>query len=118
MLLRTNILNSIMRGIKECHGYIFLQTSSLHEPWYWTFRCLALRERELVKNKYRLAVVKSPKRDPIIIQPNSKVTTEGYTDKMLPYNQTMALIQTTEKSLIPSDLDIIPHQLEYKENQC
>lgn len=61
--------------------------------------------------------MKSPKRDPIIIQPNSKVTTEGYTDKMLPYNQTMALIQRTEKSLIPSDLDIIPHQLEYKQQQ-
>lgn len=70
-----------------------------------------------MKNKYRLAVVKSAERDPIIIQPNSEVTIEGYTNKMLPYNQTIALIQTTEKSVIPSDLDIIPHLVEYKQQQ-
>lgn len=61
--------------------------------------------------------MKSAERDPIIIPPNSEVTTEGYTDKMLPYNQTMALIQTTEKSVIPSDVDIIPHLVEYKQQQ-
>lgn len=43
VLLGTNILNSIMRERKECHGERFLQTSRLYEPWYWTFRCLALR---------------------------------------------------------------------------
>lgn len=100
VLLGTNILNSIMGGIKECHGERFLQISRLHEPWYWTFRCLALRERELVKNKYRLAVIKSAERNPITIQPNSEVTIEGYADKMFPYKQTMAIIQTTEKSAI------------------
>lgn len=113
VLLGTNILNSIMGGIKECHGERFLQISRLHEPWYWTFRCLALRERELVKNKYRLAVIKSAERNPITIQPNSEMTIEGYADKMFPYKQTMAIIQTTEKSAIPADLDIIPNLVDY-----
>lgn len=36
---------------------------------------------------------------------------------MLPYNETMVLIQTTEKSVIPSDLDIILHLVEYKQQQ-
>lgn len=113
VLLGTNILNSIMGGIEEHHGDRYMQTTKLHEPWFWTFRCLATREKELVKNKYRLAVIKSAERNPITIQPNSEVTVEGYADKMFPYKQTMAIIQTTEKSAFPADLDIISNLVEY-----
>lgn len=49
VLLGTNIHNSIMGGMRKYHGDIYMRTK-LHEPWFWTFRCLATREKELVKN--------------------------------------------------------------------
>lgn len=101
-----------MGGIREYHGDRYMQTTKLHEPWFWTFRGLATREKELVKNKYRLAVIKSAERNPINIQPNSEVTIEGYADKMFLYKQTMPIIQTPDKSANPADLDIIPNLVE------
>lgn len=34
VLLGTNILNSIMEGIKEYHGDRYMQTTKLHVPWF------------------------------------------------------------------------------------
>ena len=96
-----------MEGIKKDHGDIFLQTSKLHEPWYWTFRCLSVREKQFVKNKYRLSVVKSAERESVLIPPNSEIQIQEYADKILPYNLTLALLQSTEKSVIPTDFDVI-----------
>jgi hypothetical protein len=70
----------------------------------------------LIKNNYRLGILKSAKRYPIIIPPNGEVTIEGYADKTLPYHQTVALIQAAEKSVIPKDLDIIPNLVDYNYN--
>ena len=68
-----------------------------------TFRCLSLREKQLVKNKYRLTVVKSAERESVLIPPNSEIQIQVYADKILPYNQTLALLQSTEKSVIPTE---------------
>lgn len=73
------------------------------------------REKQLVKNKYRLAVtvVTSAERESVLIPPNSSIQIQGYADEILPYNQSLALLQSTEKSIIPTDLDIIPQLVNY-----
>jgi hypothetical protein len=96
-----------MGETKNTNGEGYLQTAKLHEPWFRTFRCLSLQEEELIKNNYRLGVLKSAERNPIIIPPNREMTIERYAYKTLPYHQTVALIQATGKSVIPKDLDII-----------
>lgn len=89
------------------HGTRFLQ-ANITTPWYLSFRCLSLREKELKRNKYQLAIVKSAESKSIIIPPNSEVVIQGYLDKQLPYQPVCALLQPTEKSTIHSDLDIAP----------
>jgi hypothetical protein len=48
----------IMNTYKEKHGERFLQTSKLTTPWYSSFRCILLRDKELNRNNNKLAIVK------------------------------------------------------------
>jgi hypothetical protein len=50
ILLGTNIFTSIINTYKEKHGERFLQTSKLTTPWYSSFRCSLLRDKELNRN--------------------------------------------------------------------
>ena len=119
VLLGTNIIRTFLENTQQQNGQKFLQETALKTPWYLAFRSIHLRERELSKKNFRLAIVKSAEQNIILIPPNSQVTIQGYTDRKSPYQTTCALLQTTKDSRIPSDLDIEPTIAiyDYKERQ-
>ena len=71
VLLGTNILEQFLNMSREKLGQGFLQAAKLHTPWYLSFRCMVLREKELARRKNRLGIVKSAENRNIIVQPNS-----------------------------------------------
>ena len=75
---------------------------------------MSLRDRELERRKNCLAVVKSAEIKPIRIGPNSEVVIKGYTDKEIPYQSVCTIVQPTEGSTIPDDLDITPALFPYR----
>lgn len=119
VLIGTNILQNLMDVTKQEFGSRFLQDAAIYTPWYLAFRCIALRERELHRHGYVLGLVKSAETDRVIIPPNSHVTILGYLDKKIPYHQVTVMMQQSEKSCIPSDVDIEAtlHQYVYEECQ-
>lgn len=82
------------------------QQTALQTPWFLAFRSLRLRENELIKQNYRLAVVKSAEQRKVIIHSNSQVVIKGYADREIPYQSTRAFLQSTKFSRVPGDLDI------------
>ena len=71
VLLGTNILEQFLDMSREKIGHRFLRAAKLHTPWYLSFRCMVLREKELARRKNRLEIVKSAENRNIIVQPNS-----------------------------------------------
>lgn len=114
ILLGTNILSLQMSAVQQNFGRKYLQIAPLHTPWYLAFRCLSLREKEMIKNNNRIALVRSAERKKIIIPANSSITLSGYIEKEVDYFPTCALLQQTHNSAIPADFDITPGVVNYK----
>jgi hypothetical protein len=76
---------SAMDDAEQRFGVRFLPETALFTPWYLTFRCLLLREKELHKRSYKLAMIKCAENKRIQIPPNKDVTIQGYTAHELPY---------------------------------
>ena len=112
-IIGTNILNELLTECKDNFGEQFLQKAKLHTPWYLSFRCLVVREKELKRNKNRLAVIRNASAEKIIVHPNESIHIRGYTDKEIDYHPTSAMIQETEDSSLPSDIDITPGMVHY-----
>lgn len=74
---------------------------------------MTIREKELARNNNRLGIVESAENFCISIPPNSTVSISGYIDKAIPYQSTTAVLQATSRSVIPSDLDIVPSLTDY-----
>jgi hypothetical protein len=55
-----------------------------------TLRCITLQEKELKKNKNRLALVKNAELNKITIPPNTVLEIQGYCDKETQYCSTSA----------------------------
>ena len=72
-----------------------------------------IREKELKKNKQRLAVIRSAELDNVSIPPNSTVTVQCVKSKKLDYHPTCAMLVPTEKSVLPDDFDITPAVVHY-----
>lgn len=113
LLLGTNVLTEFLNSCKYELGDNFLHRAELHTPWYLAFRCLVVRDKELKKNKHRLAVIKSAERENISVPANSTVTIKGVTSKELDYRPTCAMLVQTEKSVLPDDFDITPAVVHY-----
>ena len=113
LLIGTNILDELLLHCKSELGENFLQNSALHTSWYLAFRCMVVRQRELKKNKNRLAFIRSAEPRHITIPANSCVTIKGITSKELEYKQTCAMMTETEDSILPSDFDITPAVITY-----
>jgi hypothetical protein len=114
LLIGTNILNELNTECKENFGQLYLQKASLHTPWYLAFRCIVVREKELKRNKHRVAVIRSAEQNNIHIGPNESINISGYTDKELDYKPTCALLQESEESSLPNYLDIAPTVIHYQ----
>ena len=70
IIIGTNILNIFYEECRQNFGEQYLQKADLHTPWYLSFRCLTLREKEIKKNKNRIAIVRSAEKQKIILGPN------------------------------------------------
>ena len=81
VLIGTNILDEIEKDCKAQHGEQYLQRANLKTPWYITLRCLSIRQRELKKNKNRIAIVRSAETTKLTIGPNQSISVKGYLDK-------------------------------------
>ena len=112
IILGTNIFSHFMKTCQQEHGTRFLQRANLHTPWYLAFRCITLREKMLMKNKFKLGVVLNAEYKNIIIQPNHEVVVSGYVDQDIPYKCTIAMMHPTDIAAIPEDIDIAPTQLD------
>ena len=120
LLIGTNILDSMLCDLQNQHGERFLQNANLKTPWYLTFRCITLREKELSKNQNRLALVKSlePHKITTSIPPNTTLKIQGNLDKELLYKETPSFLQSSPLASDNQDLDIEPqlYQYIYKNN--
>ena len=47
VLIGTNIISRLIDLTRDEFGTRYLQEANLHTPWYMSFRCMALRQREL-----------------------------------------------------------------------
>ena len=66
-------MQSIIDFYKEQHGTRFLQSSNLVTPWYFTFRSITLREKELARHNNTLAIVNKRLPGACIRSPGSKL---------------------------------------------
>ena len=81
VLLGTNILDELMDNCKIIHGQQYLQCANLQTPWFLAFKAITVRDRELRRNKNRLAIVRCAENTNIILGPNESRYIHGYTDK-------------------------------------
>ena len=102
--------------LKNEHGEQILQISNLTTPWYLSFRCILLRERELQKNNNRIGLIRTDGTKSITITPNTSITVNGYVDKKIPYQNTPAIVQSTTLAK-HSDYDIEPSLIQYHHKQ-
>lgn len=102
----THFIKNVMNCVKQQNGERFLQNTQMKTTWYLAFRCVALQEKE--RNRIILGIVKSAETHSIIIPPNKEVTITGFIDRQIPYQPVCAVLQKTNKSVIPDDLDISP----------
>ena len=113
VLLGNNVLLEFLNNCKENLGVNFLQNADLHTPWYLAFRRMVVREKELKKNKNRLALVRSAEIKNITIPANSTVTIQGVTAKEIDHKPLCALLVQTEDSIISNDFDVTPAVINY-----
>jgi hypothetical protein len=93
---------------KQNFGEQFLQKAQLHTSGYLSFRCLVLREKELKKNKDRLAIIRNATPHRLIIHPNETLNIQGYMDKEIDYHPTVAITQKYKESSLPDYIDVTP----------
>ena len=114
LLLGTNILEQFLDSTRERNGVKFLQTAKLLTPWYLSFRCMVLREKELERNGNRLGLVKSAETKNVVVKPNSTVIIAGEVDHAISYKPTCALLQPVKNNKVTSLLDIGPTLVNYE----
>lgn len=114
VIIGTNILEPLSEKCKKSFGLQYLQKAPLHTPWYLSFRCLTVREKELKKYKNKIAIVKSAETNRIILGPNETIDIEAYTDRELDCGQTYVMVHETEDSSLPNFIDITPTVLNYR----
>ncbi|MCG8035390.1 MAG: DDE-type integrase/transposase/recombinase [Candidatus Thiodiazotropha taylori] len=114
LLLGTNVLSEFLSNCRKTLGENFLQNAALYTPWFLAFRCITVRQRELRRNKNRLAVVRCAESANVTIPSNSTVTVRGVCSKEIDHKPTSAILVQTEDSVIPDDFDITPAVIQYE----
>ena len=113
ILLGTNILNELRENCKNVHGQKYLQKGNLETPWYLAFRAMTVREKTLIRNKNRVAVVRCAEASKIILGPNESKDFHGFTDREIDHQTTSAILHESEESSLPSYIDITPSVITY-----
>ena len=117
VIIGTNILQELLDDCRQTFGVSFLQKANLHTPWYLSFRSLVVRDKELKRNRNRLAIIRSAAADRIILRPNESFDIPGIIDKEIEYPDTTAIIQESTDSSIPDFIDIAPAVIQYRYRQ-
>ena len=58
ILLGKNVLAEFLANCRETTDENFLQNAALFTPWYLAFRCITARQRQLKRNKNKLALIR------------------------------------------------------------
>lgn len=111
ILLGTNFLKRAMESCGNEGGVRFLQRLTDHSSWRLAFQCIGLREKQLARDKGRVAIVRLAERGSVTLKPNDQVTVQGYIDKGKNYHTTCALLQRHPTT--PCDLDLTPSLFTY-----
>jgi len=101
IILGTNILGIFLENCKATCGTRFLQTAKLHSPWYLSFRTIVTREKNLQRNKSKLAVVRCAVLEKIQLKPNETRNIKAYAEKCLEYPDTVAIVHETDDTSLP-----------------
>ena len=113
LLLGTHILCNILASLKDDYGAKCLQVSDLTTPWFLTFRCLQVQEKELRKNSNSLGIIRNGEAKSIIIPPISYITLTECVDKELPYKNTPVMLHTSPLARDSKDFDAEPTLFDY-----
>ena len=108
MLIGTNIINRLLEITYDDYRSRYLQDANLDTSWYFAFRCLSLRQRNLQRKSNWVWLIKSAATKRLVIPPNERVVVEGCMDKKLPYHRVLTMLQATRRSTIHTDVDITP----------
>ena len=114
VILGTNIMGEFLRECKDNFGNQYLQRANLHVPWFLAFRCIEIRDKDLKKNKNRIAIVKSANMERVMLGPNESKFIPCFTDKEIPVDETLAMMAETENTGLPDYVDITPSVINYK----
>ena len=117
VLLGTNILEPLMLKSRSAFGPRFLQSAPLQIPWYLSFRCLTVQEKDLQKNCNRLGIVKSALTETVYVRPNSSETITCFVDKPLQYTCTLAVMEPMLDERLSSLVDIMPSIINFQGKQ-
>lgn len=74
---------------------------------------MTAREKELIRNKNRLAIVIYAATSKIISRPNKSKDIHGFTYKEIDHQITSAMLHESEEASFPSYIDITPTVLTY-----
>nr|KAG5692734.1 hypothetical protein BaRGS_033845 [Batillaria attramentaria] len=105
----------VMEGCQQRFGPRYLKSIATQSAWYLSLRCISLREKQLLRDKDRIAVVRSAEPDRVTIKPNEQVVIKGYIDKPRNYHATCAILQPHEHT--HPDLDLTPSLIHYQSNK-
>ena len=134
VLIGTNILTPLKDKTREC-----TVKSTNHNSWNMAFQCLALQEHQIQRNSGRLALIKAATRGfdfiecftttflrahswlnwvaatrgKILIPSNHTMSIPGYVDKKISLNNCYAVMQPTDKSSLPDNIEIVPAFVDY-----
>ena len=108
VLIGTNILTPLKDKSRQC-----TVKSTNHNSWNMAFQCLALQEHQIQRNSGRLALIKAATRGKILIPSNHTMSIPGYVDKKISLNNCYAVMQPTDKSSLPDNIEIVPAFVDY-----
>ena len=117
VIIGTNILQEYLTECKQNFGDTFLQKAKLHTPWYLSLRTMVIREKDLKKNKNKIALIRCAVPHKVLLKPNECLELNGYIDRTVNYPDTTALLHESEHSNLPLYVDVTPAVVNVKSDQ-
>ena len=115
VVLGTNILKPIFKKGRDEGGKHFMQEVAKVTPWWLTSRCTSLLAKQITKAKGKLADVKCNERQ-VVIPKNHRVGILSNVSHALQCHK-LALIQSSENSMLPKGVEILPKLIQFKGSQ-
>ena len=111
VIIGTNILYPLKTNVD--HKVISLSDNT---PWNRAFQCLALQDRQLSRNEGMLALLKSASTKTISIPCNRTMLIPCTAYGKVFINNSLAVMQYTDKSILPEGTEVTPFLVDYHAN--